>query len=134
MFTPMSSAAGWSSLVSLEERVRRLEQALTLSVSALQTLAVALKDKLGPEALGEEMQRWAAADDDAEMRAVFASIDDLIREGQQPAAVRRYRELYGVTWDQALDAIRVWDVNTSEQKMRALRLTWFIKVLTTPRA
>jgi hypothetical protein len=125
-----SMQSAFDSIVSLDERVKRLEHALTLSLSALQTLAVVLQTQLGPEVLGAELQRLAAVGDDTESEAVINTIDSLIREGQQPAAVRHYREAFGVTWDQALTVIGGWERCTSAERLRSLRVARFIKRLT----
>lgn len=44
-------------------------------------------------------------------------IDDLVRSGHQPRAVQRYHELTGGTWDQAIDALRVWRHSTRDQRL-----------------
>lgn len=43
-----------------------------------------------------------------EVVAHVAEIDGLVRSAKEGEATRRYRELTGVTWDQAIAAIRTW--------------------------
>ncbi len=75
------------------------------------------------------MNKLAAVGDDTDSQAIINKIDGLVREGQQPAAVRHYREAFGVTWDQALTAIGGWESCTSEERVRSLRVVRFIKAL-----
>jgi hypothetical protein len=46
-----------------------------------------------------------------------AEIDALIRAERRQEATRRYRDLTGGTWDQAIDAIRGWRDLTRDQKL-----------------
>lgn len=51
-----------------------------------------------------------------EAAARTAEIDLLVLEEKHPEATRRYRELTGVTWDEAIDTVRAWrDLGRAEK-------------------
>src|SRR5437660_68259 len=104
-FGPAASLFG--QVGSLAERVRRLEVALVLTLDALQTLAERLEDRFGPEFLDGGLRQLGTVGSDADLEEVIDNIDRLVREGQQPAAARQFREAFGATWDQAHQAIDV---------------------------
>jgi hypothetical protein len=49
-----------------------------------------------------------------------AEINALIVDNRQPEATRRYRDLTGTTWDQAIDAIRHWRERTRPERLAML--------------
>ena len=61
------------------------------------------------------LARYARGDSEAGEKV--AEIDALVLEGKLPQATRRCRELLAITWDQAIDAIRIWHNLTRPQKL-----------------
>jgi len=130
MFIPIPVAIPTES-ASLEERVRRLEQALALSLDAFQAVVERLESKFGHEFLGDDLQHLTAAGSDVDLLRIVESIDRSLTAGEKPAAARKFREAFGCTWDQAHQAIGQWRSHSREQKLRWLRLTRYIKTLET---
>jgi len=126
MFTSQSSFYG---LAMLEARVERLEHALALSFSTMQTLAERLQSKFGDEFLGSDLKLLVATDTQAESAATFEILDRLIGEGQQPAAARLFRDKFGVTWDEAHFFVDRWGIHSGKEKIRWLRLMHCIRAL-----
>jgi hypothetical protein len=91
----------------LTVRVQQLESALALSQGLFHLLVERLESRLGPDFLGEEFRRLTAAGGSRAAEDV-RQLDCLVRQGQQPKAACRFRELAGVTWDQAHDVIGRW--------------------------
>ncbi len=120
MFIPVESAR-------LEDRVRRLEQALVLSLETLQTIVERLEGKFGPEFLGTDFKHLTAVGSDAELEGVLDNIEHLLAAGKNSTAVRELRDAFECTWDQAHHVIREWRSHSREQKLRWLRLTRYIK-------
>ena len=60
-----------------------------------------------------------------QVAANVAEIDHLVRSDKTNEAVRRYRDLAGVTWDQALAATRSWRDLRREEKLA--RFGWVAK-------
>lgn len=118
-------------LISLEMRVERLESALLLSLGLLQTLRERVESKLGPDFLGEEF-KLLAVDTNSPARQEVTRIDGLIQAGQQPKAARLFRDLTGVTWDEAHHIISRWGAFPFEQKVKWLQLALWVKVLAGP--
>ena len=111
------------------DRVRRLEQALVLSLGALETLVRRLDEKLGAEFLGPDLKPLTNTGSDAELEAVLDSIQRTITAGKSSTAAREFRDAFGCTWDEANHAVRHWSGHPREQKLRWLRLARFIKAL-----
>lgn len=112
----------------LAVRVQQLESALALSLGVLQTLLERLESKLGPGFLGEELGPLAASGGPA-TREQAGRIDALVQQGQQPKAAHLFRELAGVTWDQAHDVIGRWGAYPFDQKVRWLQVALWVKAL-----
>ena len=90
-------------LAELRARVLMLEQAL----------AAALNRMSGAGS--------GAADRGAALEAV-AEVDRLVNDGRAPEAARLYRELFGVTWDEAHAAVGRWHAARGEELARWLWL------------
>jgi hypothetical protein len=114
------SLAESSTLGSLGKRVARLERALSLTLELLQILVERLDAKLGQG----DMKRLAA-----EAHEDVQRIDELVRQKKRPAAAKLFREVAGVTWDEAHQAIGSWSSYTLEQKVQCLRLARWVKTL-----
>jgi hypothetical protein len=80
-------------------------------------LAAALK-RLAAAGIGIDS---GAADEGAAREAV-AEVGRLVAGGKAPEAARRYRELFGVTWDEAHTAVARWQAARSEELARRLWL------------
>ncbi|MFC1596601.1 hypothetical protein ACFL5Q_01460 [Planctomycetota bacterium] len=130
MFIPIPMVISPES-APLEDRVRRLEQALVLSLEALQSVVERLESKFGHEFLGTDLQHLTAAGSDADLQGILESIDRSLTAGEKPAAARQFREAFGCTWDQAHHAIGQWRSHSPEPKLRWLRLARYIKTLET---
>ena len=114
--------------LDLAARVQQLEGALTLSLGVLQALLERLESRFGPHFLGGELGPLAAAGGPA-AREAAGRIEALVQEGQQPKAARLFRELAGVTWDQAHDVIGRWSAYPFEQKVRWLQAALWARAL-----
>ncbi len=112
---------------SNDKRIRQLEQALILSLDMTQALMERLEAKFGPGFLGADLKRLLPAGTQAELEREATEIDRLIAEGQKPTAVKHFREKFGVTWDEAQEAISSWTSHSKPDKLRSLRLARFIK-------
>jgi hypothetical protein len=112
----------------LAVRVQQLENALALSLELVHTLLKRLEFKLGSGFLGEELERLIAAQGPT-AKDEARRIDALVEQGQQPKAARHFRELAGVTWDQAHDIIGRWGSYSFEQKVRHLQIAVWVKAL-----
>lgn len=75
--------------------------------SACLTTVIAGPDPAGPKPVAED---WDEA------RKIVKDLDDLLAQGRTPTAVRRYREIVGVTWDEALAAMDQWRKWPAERK------------------
>ena len=113
----------------LEDRVRRLEQALTLSLDALHAVVERLEDKFGPEFLGPDLQHLTSAGSGDELNDILENIDRSLKAGDKSTAARLFRDAFACTWDQAHWAIGLWPHHTREQRLRWLRLARHIKTL-----
>jgi hypothetical protein len=51
---------------------------------------------------------------------VLSKIDALVKEGKSGDAARMYRDEAGVSWDEAHAAVRDWEYNALERKLRLL--------------
>ncbi|MGL4551333.1 MAG: hypothetical protein ACRC33_09100 [Gemmataceae bacterium] len=121
MVLPVAAESG-----DLVARVRRLEHALALSLEVTQLLIERLEAKLGPGFVGEELGRVSGGGD---VRSDVARIDDLVRHGKQAEAARHFRELAGVTWDEAHNAIRRWQPASLETTIRSIQVAKWLRVL-----
>lgn len=92
----------------LEERVQRLELALDHTLEALHQIVDTLEHRLGPGFVGPQLARFSDAATLPEMEPVLKDIDQLVKAGDFPAASRAIRDVFGCTWDQALEASRKW--------------------------
>jgi hypothetical protein len=122
-FIPTSQASP-----DLGVRVQQLEKALNLSLTLLQTLLERLETKLGPAFLGEDLRLLTTTEGLAAEDEV-SQLDTLLRKGQLPIGVRRFRELTGATWSQANEVMARWDSYPLEQKIRWLRLAQWVRAL-----
>lgn len=122
---PAAMSAAYE-VMSLQERVNRLEQALDLSLDALQRVVGRLDEKFGPELLGDELRRYATVESTAALEERVDAIDRAVTAGEKPAAARCYREAFDCTWDQAHQAISQWSRHASRQQVSRLRLARYI--------
>jgi hypothetical protein len=47
-------------------------------------------------------------------------LDTLVHEGKSREAAREYRDRFGVSWDRAHNAVRNWDKDECERKLRVI--------------
>src|SRR5262249_27385061 len=109
----------------LAPRVMQLERALALSLDLLHTLLERLEFKFGPGFLDEDLRRLTAGGH--EVKEEGRELGALVQQGQEPKAGRRFRELTGVTWDEAHALIGRWDSYPLEQKVRWLQIAQWVK-------
>jgi hypothetical protein len=95
-------------LFELRARVLLLEQALWIALSRL------------PAADGKAVDQSAAQE-------AIAEVGRLIGSGRAPEAARRYRELFGVSWDEAHAAVAKWQSARGEELARRLWLKRWIE-------
>lgn len=112
----------------LPVRVQQLESALAISLGLLHTLWERLESKLGPDFLGEELVRLTAAGGSNAKEHVH-QLDALVQQGQKPKAARQFRELSGVSWDQAHDFIGRWSSYSFDQKVRCIQISQWVQTL-----
>jgi hypothetical protein len=112
--------------VDLDRRVLQLERALTMSLDLLCTLVDKLDSKFGPGFLGEELQRLTGTSE-MHAREDIGRVEELLKQDQQPKAARLFRELTGVTWDQAHDIIGRWSQYSLQEKTRWLQIGRWVK-------
>jgi len=111
-------------LIDVPERLVRLERTLSLTIDLLHHLIERLDGQFGQALFGEDMKRLAAeAREDAER------IDALVREKKRPAAAKLFREVAGVTWDEAHKVIGAWNSYPLTEKVKWLRLNRSVKAL-----
>lgn len=122
MPTAASEASG-----SLEDRIRRLERVMVLSLDALQTVVERLEDRLGPDVVGPELKRLISTEDDSSPEQLLAAIERAVEAGDKAGAAREFRQVFACTWDQAHEAVRKWRSHSHEQKLRWLRLSLYIR-------
>lgn len=109
MIVPIS-AGGLAELAELRARVHFLERVLAAALSRLSAADI------------------GAADQGAAQQAV-AEIGRLVGGGRAPEAARRYRELFGVTWDEAHTAVARWQAARGEEMARRLWLKRWVEAL-----
>jgi hypothetical protein len=93
----------------------------TAAESAESNLVAPLRVRL--DALEAELDRVAAKIGINWGDHWMAQVEALRQAGDLEKAGKVYRELAGVTWDQAHDAIRDWGKNAPERKVRAILLS-----------
>jgi len=128
MFLPVPSADSSKHLSALDLRVSRLENALSRTLEVLHSLLQKLENRLGPDFVGEEigpLLQFAGS----QAHDAVARIDALIRQGKQPEATRLFREVTGITWDQAHDVIERWGAYSPAEKERWLQLHRWVQAL-----
>ena len=112
----------------LASRIRQLEQELDIALCLLRTLSERLRAAMGPDVLGPELNRFLAACDPVAQGVIIARLDTLVTQKQESEAVRLFREIFGVTWDQAFDLYAQWSHCDHGQKLRWLRAAELHKV------
>ncbi len=105
MFVPGSFNAedGRLGIAELRARLSVLEKALVVALSQLASTD-------------------AGAADQVAAREGVSEVGQLIDSGHAPTAARRYRELFGVTWDEAHAAVRRWQPARREELVQRLWL------------
>lgn len=111
--------------------MRRLEQALALSLDTVQSVVERLESKFGHQFLGPELQPLTTAEKDSTLEDLVESIDRSLEAGDKPEAARQFRDAVGCTWDHAHHAIGQWRYHSRDQRLRWLRLARYIKTLET---
>jgi hypothetical protein len=111
----------------LHQRVEQLEQGFSLTAQVIQTVMSRLQDQLGKDCLGPGLEQVRAAGDAAQTQEIITRIDDLLAKGNDNVAVRLHREMVGVTWDQALQAIGSWRGSPVKARLRAVMIGRFLK-------
>jgi hypothetical protein len=120
MFIPFPSS---TDLTEVHKRIHRLESAVAATVASLESIAAVLESKLGAGALPAELQSLLA---DTDFATPLNAIDQLVREGQHPAAAREVRELFQITWDEAHALVKIWKSLSRAEQLRAAKLARFL--------
>lgn len=122
---PMDSA-------DLRRRVAELERSLIRTTDLLQTLIERLEARFGEEFFGDRNQSARTLLCEQQAREFVEQIENQVKQGQQPAAVRNFREEFGLTWDQAASSFPQWNQLPPEQKRRNVQLNRWIKLTSQP--
>jgi hypothetical protein len=101
-------------LAELRLRVLMLEQALAAALSRLSAAGIG------------EVDQGAAHE-------AVVEVGRLVACGRAPEAARRYRELFGVTWDEAHAAVARWHAARGEELARRLWLKRWVEAQTGPK-
>jgi hypothetical protein len=120
MLIPFPSS---TDLTEVHKRIHRLESAVAATVASLESIAAVLESKLGPGALPAELQSLLA---DSDFSTPLAAIDQLVRQGQHPAAAREVRDLFQVSWDEAHALVKGWNGLSRVEQLRAAKLARFL--------
>lgn len=102
MFVPLP-AGDPAELAELRARVLLLERTLATALAHLSAGGVS------------EAEQGAAQE-------AVAEVGRLVGSGRAPEAARRYRELFGVTWDDAHTAVARWHATRCDELARQLWL------------
>ncbi|MEZ5943785.1 MAG: hypothetical protein R3C18_20510 [Planctomycetaceae bacterium] len=113
---------------SLEERVRRLERAMLVTLDSLQSVTELLERKFGREALGPELLPLTSGAN-ADLEKILDDIGQLLKEGKNAVAARHIRDAFGCHWDRAHQLVSEWNNYSREKKLRSLRLIGYIRRL-----
>jgi hypothetical protein len=97
-------------LAELRERARFLERALAVTLT-----------RLGKAWTDASLECEAARD-------AVAELGRMVETGRASEAARRYRDLFGVTWDEAHFAVARWDIARVPELARRLWLQWWLEV------
>ena len=100
---------------------QQLEQYLDVALCLLRTTAERLRTALGAEALTPGLNGFLAGNDPIVQSEIVGRFDDLIKQKMQTEAVRLFRELLIVTWDQAFDLYTCWSYWNHAKKLRCLQ-------------
>lgn len=101
---------------------QQLEQYLDVALCLLRTTAERLRTALGADALGPEWVRFLADSDPVAQSTLVSHFDSLVKQKKQTEAVRLFRKLLLVTWDQAFDLYACWSSWDRVWKMRCLQM------------
>lgn len=113
--------------LALDARIKRLEEALLASFELIDRLGECLKSHFGEDCLGHD---WLGSmSRPAQDREVVDQLSALLKQGQASTAARVFREVTGVTWDEAHAAMKRWDEHSSEEKTRWLRLVRWMRTI-----
>ncbi len=102
--------------------LKQLEQYLDIALCLLRTMAERMRTTAGAEALEPEWNRFLDSNDLLAHSEIVARFDALVTQKKQTEAVRLFRELLLVTWDQAFDFYYSWSSWDRERKMRYLQM------------
>lgn len=120
-FLPLPLVDPFVSDVHYHPGFRQLEQYLDVALCLLRSTAERLRTAVGAEALGPELNRFLDGNDPIVHSEMVARFDSLIQEQRETEAVRLFRELLLVTWDQAFDLYACWPSWDRARKSRCLQ-------------
>jgi hypothetical protein len=118
MFGSSGAAGGWG---YYSQVLGRHDQEVDTAFRLVRLLVERLQTVLGPDALGPEFGRVLDAFDVEGLKALAGQIEALVAGGQEAGAVRRLRELTGVSWDGAYLLFNQWPSFTADQKVHWAR-------------
>lgn len=101
--------------------IQQLEEYLDVALCLLRQTAERLRTTVGPEALGPQLNRFLEGNDLVAQSELVSRLDSFIKQKNQTEAVRLFRELLLVTWDQAFDLYSSWPHWDQTKKMRCLQ-------------
>ena len=110
-------------LAAIHRRLQRLEAAVLASLTTLETIVSRLEAKLGGDFLPEDLRQLLT---DADLSTPLQAIDQLVRQGQHPAAAREVRDLFQVSWDEAHALVKSWNGLSRAEQLRAAKLARFL--------
>lgn len=102
--------------------LEQLEQYLDIALCLLRKTTERLRTTVGAEALEAEWNRFFDGNNPLIQSEMVARFDALVTQKQQTEAVRLFRELLLVTWDQAFDLYYCWSSWDRVRKMRCLQM------------
>jgi hypothetical protein len=103
------------------ETFQKLEQCLDVALCLLRKTAERLRTAVGPDALEPELNRFLLEIDPVALSELVFRFDSHIKARQETEAVRLFRELLLVTWDQAHDLYACWSSWSHAEKLRCLQ-------------
>ncbi len=122
-FLPLPISFPLATDVGQRDTIHKLEQYLDVALCLLRTTAERLRTALGADALEPALTRFLEGNDPVAQSVLISRFDSLVKQKKETEAVRLFRELFGVTWDQAFDLYAGWSYWDHGSKLRCLQAT-----------
>jgi hypothetical protein len=124
MKPPVGATAAW-----LIEEIGHLESNLDVALQLIGQLAIQLGPILDGQTLGPMWRDLAEAEATNRPAELQGQIEALIAKGDEPAALRRLRDLTRLTWDEVYALRSRWANYASAEKQRWTRRLVYRRVL-----